>query len=322
MFPTQQNLDDHAATVNYDHFIHSDQFPFTTNDLVESLPDTERYYSDSDPAGQALLYKNNLSDDASNKKYMSKSERRAEHNALERARRESLNTKFQSLAQLLPNLLNYRRPSKSQIVEKTLEWVKKSIARDERQRYQILQLQLENKRLISQCLFQKEQTRSCSSHIQNSYQQQENTPIMCHSASNNNNITSVGSPTTSSYPPPSQNIYPNEFMNLNNWIIHPQLLDSQSRDSVCSSFEEIVQQNYSPQSDEDSLNEDVINHQYSFNSTKNSYLPNQQNKHHRQFMVSELYPSRVNTTNYQSNLAQTMNGKRAAPRISGGSAHF
>ncbi|KAG2197125.1 hypothetical protein INT47_004190 [Mucor saturninus] len=291
MFSAQQNLNDHAATGNYDHFLHSEHFPFTTNDLVESLSDMERYYSDSDPAGQSLLYKNNLSDDASNKKYMSKSERRAEHNALERARRESLNTKFQSLAQLLPNLLNYRRPSKGQIVEKTLEWVKKSIARDERQRYQILQLQLENKRLISQCLFQKEQPYS--SHVHNSYQQQENTPVMCHSAFNSNNITSVGSPTTCSYPPPSQNIYPNEFMNLNNWIIHPQLLDSQSQDSVCSSFEEIVQQNYSPQSDEDSLNEDVIDHQYSFISTENSYLPNQQNKHHRQFMVSELYRTYV-----------------------------
>lgn len=83
---------------------------------------------------------------------LSKEERRAEHNAIERARRENLNHKFQSLAQALPNLSNYRRPSKSQIVEKALDWVKQGIAREERYRYQILQLQRENKRLLAQLI--------------------------------------------------------------------------------------------------------------------------------------------------------------------------
>ncbi|ORZ15623.1 hypothetical protein BCR42DRAFT_437892 [Absidia repens] len=84
------------------------------------------------------------------KKTLSKAERRAEHNAIERARRESLNNKFQQLAQALPNLMNYRRPSKSQIVEKALDWVKKSISREERYRYQVIQLQKENKKLLAQ----------------------------------------------------------------------------------------------------------------------------------------------------------------------------
>lgn len=221
-------------------------------------------------------------------RYLSKSERRAEHNALERARRESLNTKFQSLAQLLPNLLNYRRPSKSQIVEKTLEWVKKSITRDERQRYQILQLQLENKRLISQCLSQKGQATAYRPQNQNLNQQQDYTPIMYYGASNNRDTTPDGSATTPSYPPPSQDLYPDEFMDLNNWTVHPQLLNTQSRDSTSS--KEIVGQDYSPQTDEDSINEDIVNYQhYQYTSTEGLYLQKQQNRHHQQFMVSELY---------------------------------
>jgi hypothetical protein len=88
---------------------------------------------------------------------LSKAERRAEHNAIERARREILNSKFQSLAQALPNLLNYRRPSKSQIIEKALDWVKQSLSREERYRYQILLLQRENKRLLAQLMPQQQQ---------------------------------------------------------------------------------------------------------------------------------------------------------------------
>ena len=53
-----------------------------------------------------------------------KAERRAEHNAIERARRENLNTKFQQLAHSLPNLQNDRRPSKGTIIERTLDFGK------------------------------------------------------------------------------------------------------------------------------------------------------------------------------------------------------
>ncbi|KAI8062155.1 hypothetical protein BC940DRAFT_322334 [Gongronella butleri] len=88
---------------------------------------------------------------------LSKAERRAEHNAIERARRETLNGKFQQLAEALPNLQNYRRPSKGQIVEKALDWVRQSISREDKYQYQILQLQRENKRLLLQLNMNQQQ---------------------------------------------------------------------------------------------------------------------------------------------------------------------
>ena len=51
-----------------------------------------------------------------------KAQKRAEHNAIERQRREVLNTKFQQLALSLPNLQHDRRPSKGTIIERTLEY--------------------------------------------------------------------------------------------------------------------------------------------------------------------------------------------------------
>ncbi|KAG0734235.1 hypothetical protein G6F62_012457 [Rhizopus arrhizus] len=89
-----------------------------------------------------------LFNDHSNKKPLTKAERRAEQNATERARRECLNAKFRCLAQTLPNLIHHRRPSKSQIVEKALDWVKQSIAREEHYRHQILLLQREKEQLL------------------------------------------------------------------------------------------------------------------------------------------------------------------------------
>ncbi|KAI0748786.1 hypothetical protein C8Q80DRAFT_1121107 [Daedaleopsis nitida] len=47
-------------------------------------------------------------------------ERRATHNAVERARRETLNSRFLDLAALLPNLSQIRRPSKSSIVNSSI----------------------------------------------------------------------------------------------------------------------------------------------------------------------------------------------------------
>lgn len=51
-------------------------------------------------------------------------QRRATHNAIERARRESLNSQFQDLASAVPSLIQVRRPSKANIVEKSLEYIK------------------------------------------------------------------------------------------------------------------------------------------------------------------------------------------------------
>ncbi|KAJ3163162.1 hypothetical protein HDU86_002331 [Geranomyces michiganensis] len=50
-------------------------------------------------------------------------ERRAYHNATERARRENLNNRFQDLAQALPSLATVRKPSKSVIVNHSLQFV-------------------------------------------------------------------------------------------------------------------------------------------------------------------------------------------------------
>jgi Helix-loop-helix DNA-binding domain len=79
-----------------------------------------------------------------------KADRRAEHNAIERARRESLNVKFQQLAHALPNLQDDRRPSKSRIVEKALEWVRQTFIREQQYRHEIQQLRLDNEHLRAQ----------------------------------------------------------------------------------------------------------------------------------------------------------------------------
>ncbi|KAJ2139427.1 hypothetical protein GGH19_002877 [Coemansia sp. RSA 1807] len=50
-------------------------------------------------------------------------QRRATHNAIERARRESLNGQFQDLASAVPALIHVRRPSKATIVEKSLDYI-------------------------------------------------------------------------------------------------------------------------------------------------------------------------------------------------------
>jgi hypothetical protein len=53
-------------------------------------------------------------------------ERRATHNAVERQRRETLNGRFLDLANLLPNLSQIRRPSKSSIVNSSIAHIQAS----------------------------------------------------------------------------------------------------------------------------------------------------------------------------------------------------
>ncbi|KAF0420504.1 acetylglutamate kinase/n-acetyl-gamma-glutamyl-phosphate reductase [Gigaspora margarita] len=65
------------------------------------------------------------------KKNTNSAERRANHNAVERARRECLNTKFQELAHALPSLAQVRRPSKSIIVQKSLDFIYTSRQKDD-----------------------------------------------------------------------------------------------------------------------------------------------------------------------------------------------
>ncbi|KAI8985932.1 hypothetical protein BDB01DRAFT_700189, partial [Pilobolus umbonatus] len=77
-----------------------------------------------------------------------KAQRRADHNAVERARRESLNSKLQQLAHSLPNLEHERRPSKGIIIERTLEYVRQTAEKEEKFQNEINKLREANRRLF------------------------------------------------------------------------------------------------------------------------------------------------------------------------------
>lgn len=74
-------------------------------------------------------------------------ERRATHNAVERARRESLNTRFLQLAAHLPSTAAVRRPSKSLIVNKSIAFVTDALAREPMYRSKIDALAVESEML-------------------------------------------------------------------------------------------------------------------------------------------------------------------------------
>ncbi|KAI9317214.1 hypothetical protein BX666DRAFT_161680 [Dichotomocladium elegans] len=76
--------------------------------------------------------------------------KRPAHNALERQRREDLNTKLQQLAHALPSLHAVRRPSKATIVAKALEFVTMSISREITLQKTIDSLRQENESLRSE----------------------------------------------------------------------------------------------------------------------------------------------------------------------------
>ncbi|ORX76256.1 hypothetical protein K493DRAFT_343034 [Basidiobolus meristosporus CBS 931.73] len=67
-----------------------------------------------------------ISSNSSSKKCVNSAQKRANHNAVERARRECLNNKFQELAWAIPSLHYVRKPSKSIIVQKSLDFVQRA----------------------------------------------------------------------------------------------------------------------------------------------------------------------------------------------------
>ncbi|SPO24933.1 uncharacterized protein UTRI_01438_B [Ustilago trichophora] len=77
-------------------------------------------------------------------------ERRATHNAIERARRESLNGRFLQLAASLPAISDVRRPSKSLIVNKSLDFVADAMNREAIYRLKIDNMRQENMQLRQQ----------------------------------------------------------------------------------------------------------------------------------------------------------------------------
>ncbi|KAK4515924.1 uncharacterized protein ATC70_010882 [Mucor velutinosus] len=86
-------------------------------------------------------------------------EKRTAHNALERQRREGLNTKFQELAHVLPALQQIRRPSKSMIVAKSLEFVSSAGERENDFQGQIYALRKENEQLMRQASLSKKRMK-------------------------------------------------------------------------------------------------------------------------------------------------------------------
>ncbi|KAI8069467.1 hypothetical protein BC940DRAFT_318314 [Gongronella butleri] len=78
---------------------------------------------------------------------MPRIDKRAEHNAIERARREGLNARFQQLAHLLPNIQHDQRPSKGHIIEQAMAFTRECIQNEEKYRIQIEELQKENNKL-------------------------------------------------------------------------------------------------------------------------------------------------------------------------------
>ncbi|GAN06040.1 hypothetical protein MAM1_0109c05517 [Mucor ambiguus] len=87
-------------------------------------------------------------------------EKRTAHNALERQRREGLNTKFQELAHVLPALQQIRRPSKSMIVAKSLEFVSSASERENDFQGQIHALRKENEQLMRQASLSKRRIKT------------------------------------------------------------------------------------------------------------------------------------------------------------------
>lgn len=82
-----------------------------------------------------------------NKKLSNAAEKRANHNAIERARRDSLNNRFQEIADCIPSLREVKKPSKSTIMQKTLEYIKTSQRKMDVQAREIATLKKENEKL-------------------------------------------------------------------------------------------------------------------------------------------------------------------------------
>lgn len=77
-------------------------------------------------------------------------ERRATHNAVERARRENLNDRFLLLANKLPATYTVRRPSKSLIVNKSLDFVQQALEGETILRLKVEELYQENQGMLKE----------------------------------------------------------------------------------------------------------------------------------------------------------------------------
>ncbi|KAL7324785.1 hypothetical protein PS15p_209926 [Mucor circinelloides] len=117
----------------------SEKFRITTNG--QSLRNPNNGFFDMTLSANMTLDESDVS---------AHNDRRSAHNALERQRREHLNVKFQQLAHALPSLQTVRRPSKTMIVAKSLEFVSSSLKRETTYTSEIQKLRLENEKLRKQ----------------------------------------------------------------------------------------------------------------------------------------------------------------------------
>ncbi|KAI0060495.1 hypothetical protein BV25DRAFT_1917600 [Artomyces pyxidatus] len=101
------------------------QTPVSPTNTVQTLalPPSDQ---PSGPVGSGMLNASNAQTKRKPSRRANTAERRATHNAVERQRRETLNSRFLDLAALLPNLSQIRRPSKSAIVNSSIAHIHSS----------------------------------------------------------------------------------------------------------------------------------------------------------------------------------------------------
>ncbi|KPV76333.1 uncharacterized protein RHOBADRAFT_66196 [Rhodotorula graminis WP1] len=106
-----------------------DEFALGDDDLDESGffgDDHDGSLEPSSASGSQFVKKKRNN----NRKGPQNADKRATHNAVERKRRESLNTRFIDLAKALPTTKHIKRPSKAVIVSKALDYVYDASARE------------------------------------------------------------------------------------------------------------------------------------------------------------------------------------------------
>lgn len=159
-------------------------------------------------------------------------EKRSAHNALERQRREGLNSKFQELAHVLPSLQQVKRPSKSMIVAKSLEFgkythssllsfstllltrlllffpvVSTATKRESEYRDELLALRKENAQLLRQASLCKKRRKEAIDQSRQSDAKQSVdsvlTPIIKSKSSAGKLKPQICEPSSSATPPPS-----------------------------------------------------------------------------------------------------------------------
>jgi Helix-loop-helix DNA-binding domain len=125
----QQHPESHAITIKTEF---TNDFPYSLSQTQftrnNSLPLNSPLNSPLTPNGMQLpshsmQQQQNHSMQQQQNQRTSHAEKRANHNAIERARRESLNIRFLELAQSIPSLVHVRKPSKSIIVSRSIEYI-------------------------------------------------------------------------------------------------------------------------------------------------------------------------------------------------------